>query len=294
MDPFKPAVHPLTSDSGRPLVESLSDFASGALWTGVRLNNEHPLALWLQPWVPCAAVVLYLLSEPVFDALRNACGLKRDNQLFKLFVLLHNLALAVFSFWVAIYTWPIFWSNISQTGGFKTLHCDRVVWGDSESGIATWAVIFYVSKFYEFIDTWVLVLKNSDGKHAPSFLQKYHHFGIALAMYCGVVTESNWLIWTLCLNASIHTLMYTYYFFATLGYRSPLAKVLTNMQMLQFMIGIVCSSCIYFYDDCASATPASKASLLFIQVYAAYLIHLFNEMAKKKYAKKKKAAKDME
>ena len=54
------------------------------------------------------------------------------------------------------------------------------------------------------------------------------------------------------------------------------------------------SSCIYVYADCASATPASKASLLYIQVYAAYLIYLFNEMAKKKYAEKEKAKAEKE
>ena len=57
-------------------------------------------------------------------------------------------------------------------------------------------------------------------------------------------------------------MMYVYYALATLGYRSPLAKILTNLQMLQFMIGITLSSCIYFYEDCASATVASKARAL--------------------------------
>ena len=59
---------------------------------------------------------------------------------------------------------------------------------------------------------------------------------------------------------------YVYYAAATLGYRSPLAKVLTNLQMLQFMLGITLSSCILFYEECASATPASKAALVTIQV----------------------------
>jgi hypothetical protein len=287
-NPFKPLVHALTSDGGRPLLDELGDFASAEMWGSARLNAAHPLALFLRPWFPCVAVVLYLLSEGAFDGLRRGLKVRRDGVLFKLFILLHNFALAAFSLWVAVYTWPILFRHLSAPGGFKTLHCDRAVWSDEEHGIATWAVIFYVSKFYEFIDTWVLVLKNSDGKHAPSFLQKFHHFGIAIAMYCAVATESNWVIWCLCLNATIHTMMYTYYFFVTLGYRSSLAKVLTNLQMLQFLTGIVMSSCIYVYADCASATPASKASLLYIQVYAAYLIHLFREMAKKKYAAKKK------
>ena len=107
-------------------------------------------------------------------------------------------------------------------------------------------------------------------------------------MRAAVISESNSLIWCLCLNATIHTMMYTYYALATLGYKSPWAKVLTNLQMLQFITGISTSSCVFFYQTCASATAASKGSLLSIQIYAACLIYLFNEMAKKKYASKKK------
>jgi hypothetical protein len=279
---------PLTTD-GQPLVSSLADFLSPSLWNGERINSDQPLAMFLHPAVPLLSVFLYLLSEPLFNAIRNTFNVQRDSPLFKSIIFCHNVFLAVFSCWVAIETWPLMFAALMQSnGGFQWLHCSKEVWNDSANGIAIWAVIFYVSKFYEFIDTWVLVLKNSDGKHAPSFLQKFHHFGIALTMYAGVISESNWLIWCLCLNSTIHTMMYTYYALATLGYKSPWAKVLTNLQMLQFMTGITMSSCIFFFETCSSATAASKGSLLSIQIYAACLIYLFNEMAKKKYASKKK------
>ena len=281
---------PLTTD-GLPLVTSLADFVSTELWTGARVNPHHFAAFSLHPLFPLVAVFLYLLSEPLFNALRNMLNVQRDSPFFKLFILLHNLALAGFSLWIAVLTWPIMYGHLMQPNGFQTLHCEPTVWTSVDNGIATWASIFYLSKFYEFIDTWVLVFKNSDGKHAPSFLQKYHHFGIALTMWAGVASASNWLMWVICLNATIHTMMYTYYALATVGYRSPLASILTNLQMLQFLCGILFSSSIFMYKECASASPASKASLLSIQVYAAYLIYLFNEMAKKKYKAKKMKSK---
>ena len=55
--------------------------------------------------------------------------------------------------------------------------------------------------------------------------QVYHHVGIAVSMWMAVVTQSNWVIWVVVLNSGIHALMYTYYAAATLGYRSPYAKV---------------------------------------------------------------------
>ena len=167
---MNPANTPLTLD-GKPLFGQISDLASADVWTGARVNPAHPFAFSLNLLFPCVAVLLYLASEPVFAALRRATDLQRDNGAFKLFILVHNLALAGFSLWVAVYTWPIAWRHYHELG-FKGLHCDRVVWSDAEHGIATWAVIFYCSKFYEFVDTWVLVLKDSDGKHAPGFLQK--------------------------------------------------------------------------------------------------------------------------
>jgi hypothetical protein len=115
--------------------------------------------------------------------------------------------------------------------------------------------------------------------------------GIAVTMWMAIVTEANWVVWATVLNACIHTLMYTYYAAATLGYRSPLASILTNMQLLQFLTGIVVSTTSYFYEECASATPGALQGLLTIQVYAVGLIHLFNEMYKQKYNSKRDSKK---
>ena len=80
-----------------------------------------------------------------------------------------------------------------------------------------------------------------------SFLQVYHHTGIAIAMWAACATGSNWVVWPVVLNSFIHTLMYTYFAAATLGYRSPLAKMLTTMQLTQFVMGITLSSSTYVY-----------------------------------------------
>ena len=92
--------------------------------------------------------------------------------------------------------------------GFRGMHCDRDVWRGAD-GFGTFAVIFYVSKYYEFVDSWILVLKNSDGKHAPSFLQKYHHAGIVVCMYAAVVSEANWMLIAVTFNCTIHFFMYS-------------------------------------------------------------------------------------
>ena len=59
--------------------------------------------------------------------------------------------------------------------GWVDLHCDNVSFFDN-TDFGWWANVFYISKYYEFIDSWILVLK---GK-TPSTLQVYHHTGIAI------------------------------------------------------------------------------------------------------------------
>merc|ERR1712113_1372730 len=94
---------------------------------------------------------------------------------------------------------------------------------------------------------------------------------------------------------------YTYYGAATLGFRFKYAKVLTNMQMIQFLLGITLSSLSYWYRfsgglngagqaQCPAFTDGSKQSLVLIQLYALGLLYLFNEMAKKKYSKGKQGS----
>jgi hypothetical protein len=240
--------------------------------------TDAAIELTFQPAFLVGALLFYLLvSKKLVAVIRDAISLSPESSLLKAFVFVHNLALAVFSLGVFLNVAPDFYTFVT-TNGWRSLHCDPVFWSAS---FGYWAKVFYVSKYWEFIDSWILILK---GKEC-SFLQVYHHTGIVIAMYFGCVYECNWQIWLVLFNSFIHTLMYTYFAAATLGVRSKYAQVLTTMQLAQFVTGITLSSCIYFYEDCAS--PSQKYALVFIHVYAAYLITLFKEMYDKKYKDKK-------
>lgn len=148
--------------------------------------------------------------------------------------------------------------------------------------MGAWCTIFYVSKYYEFIDTFVLIAK---GKK-PSFLQLYHHAGIVLTMWGGVVSQSSWLLIVVLLNSGIHTLMYSYFLIKTIDPERKIAgaKYLTQAQIVQFFVGILYTLPIhYFGDECDST--ASRLVCLFIELYAVGLIFLFVAFAKRKYKK---------
>lgn len=74
------------------------------------------------------------------------------------------------------------------------------MWGE---GLAFYGWLFYLSKFYEVIDTAIIIAK---GKKS-SLLQTYHHSGAMICMWAGIRFMSP-PIWLFCVfNSLIHTLM---------------------------------------------------------------------------------------
>jgi hypothetical protein len=74
------------------------------------------------------------------------------------------------------------------------------VWNE---GLAWWGWIFYLSKFYEVLDTAIIIAK---GKRSTT-LQTYHHAGAMLCMWAGIRFMSP-PIWMFALvNSGIHAMM---------------------------------------------------------------------------------------
>lgn len=73
------------------------------------------------------------------------------------------------------------------------------------AGLGYYGWIFYLSKFYEVLDTMIILAKG----RRSSTLQTYHHAGAMLSMWAGI----RWMsppIWIFCwYNSGIHTLMVT-------------------------------------------------------------------------------------
>lgn len=143
------------SSDGKPLVTTISEFAVDFPYD--RLPENKWLALSLRLEVVLLSIAFYLLSEPLLRAFVTKFGMNGKSTPFRAFVAFHNLALAVFSFVVAVNAWHVFSSHYKQRG-WKATYCDRD--GDFwASGNGTWSTIFYLSKYWEFVDTWILVIK---------------------------------------------------------------------------------------------------------------------------------------
>ncbi|MCJ1289004.1 hypothetical protein MMC34_000536 [Xylographa carneopallida] len=106
------------------------------------------------------------------------------------------------------------------------------IWNE---GLAYYGWLFYVSKFYEVLDTMIILAKG----RKSSFLQTYHHAGAMMCMWAGMRYMSPPIWMFVLVNSFIHTLMYSYYTFAALGMNAPILfkRTLTSLQIAQFIVG---------------------------------------------------------
>jgi len=195
--------------------------------------------------------------------------------------ILHSTILALYSIWTFLSSVPIVYNHIIENGFWETL-CDAngSLWFNKDFGF--WLTHFYISKYYEFIDTWIVLLKGRD----PIFLQVFHHAGIVILMWGFVVTTNTVGLVIVCFNSFIHSLMYTYYLFAAMGYHSPLKHYLTMAQIIQFLLGMTLTLPTLFMSGCLS--PAQSLVLWITEGYTVVLIALFLMFYASAYTKKKK------
>ncbi|KAF4635329.1 hypothetical protein G7Y89_g2771 [Cudoniella acicularis] len=102
-------------------------------------------------------------------------------------------------------------------------------------GLAFYGWFFYLSKFYEVLDTAIILAK---GKKS-STLQTYHHAGAMMCMWAGIRYMSPPIWMFVFVNSAIHALMYTYYTLTAFSVPIPqsLKRSLTTMQIIQFLFG---------------------------------------------------------
>jgi len=155
---------------------------------------------------------------------------------FTAFVFLHNLLLCIYSGWTFIYGWSLQVESF-QTRGFFPTWCDynEESWNN---GMGYFMWLFYLSKYYEFIDTLILIVKGRN----PPFLQEYHHVGVVISMWSLTVTRAGLGYWLLLINSGVHTIMYAYYastvYPSTKNLLTIVKRYITMIQITQFLFAV--------------------------------------------------------
>ena len=179
-----------------------------------------------------------------------------------LFSLIHNLCLQIFSLYTFICLSSIVLQNsiiAQQQYYFQMQGVDSLIF---------W---FYISKYYEFIDTFILYAKKRD----PIFLQKFHHMGATIIWHLGYVYKLDAIFFASLLNSGVHSIMYLYYFcsmFPVFGNKIRRYKIyITSIQIAQLAYGAFAIP--WHYYDIENNT--NKCIIIIFDVYIAVLLVLF-------------------
>ncbi|KAL4891615.1 GNS1/SUR4 family-domain-containing protein [Aspergillus ambiguus] len=255
--------------------------------------------------VPITIASVYAVTVVLLNRLNKSRGYKpwafSHSRLFKLFVILHNVFLAIYSAWTCAGMVKAFrnsWPDRNDPNGLVgvtdalckingprgygnaatydplvdqwTIRAPQFQLTDAglpdptdvgrmwNQGLAYLGWIFYLSKFYEVLDTAIILAK---GKKS-STLQTYHHAGAMMCMWAGIryIAPPIW-IFTL-VNSGIHAMMYTYYTLTALHIRVPtvIKRSLTSMQITQFLIGTTMAASYLFVHYTLPVGQTSSAS----------------------------------
>lgn len=180
-------------------------------------------------------------------------------------VVLHNAFLCFISFAMLVgvlYELAKKAATIPNDELVETFFCDgkkRLVSG----GQVFWFYLFYLSKFYEFLDTVIICLK----KRPLIFLHVYHHFITAILMYVMLdnAVAVQWI--AVVANVSVHIPMYYYYAVSSLGINVWWKKYITRFQIIQFVTDISANTIgFYFHYVTNQSCSGSLQSWIFGQL----------------------------
>ncbi|KAI5777901.1 ELO family [Geopyxis carbonaria] len=275
--------------------------------------------------VPLTIATLYAVSAHLLNSRANGTPYAiAKTRAFKMFVVAHNVFLAVYSAWTFVGMVRGIHHSVDRSAGLEgfvgslcrirdgtrgvlqsaatgnatsaATHGDYGVVGAGadeglwETALAWYGWWFYLSKFYEVVDTAIIILKG----RKSSLLQTYHHAGAMISMWAGMRFMAP-PIWIFCVfNSLIHTLMYTYYTLTALHIRAPqlLKQSLTTLQITQFVVGgstAVLHLFVMLGEDTPCLSNAGEAWAVVVNgAYLAPLTWLFVAFFVESYTKKGK------
>lgn len=271
-----------------------------------QIPEDLALYNWSLDWrVPVCSSLLYAVVVTYFSRrnvrLAKAAGAAPAGSaaradpwtLFRVLVLAHNILLTVFSAFVFFSVFPLLLASL-RFRSFYDSFCDVGGWA-YRHGLGFWTWVFYMSKYYELLDTAILLAKG----RPSSFLQTFHHAGSIISMWSLASTRAFGAWVFVGFNSFIHTLMYFYYTLTCFGFHPSWKPLMTFLQIAQFVIGLPIAIVYVLVPGCMSSVVHPKntlahllgtdgywsnvIALAFTAVYVLYLIVLFVNFARRTY-----------
>ncbi|OMH82456.1 Elongation of fatty acids protein 2 [Zancudomyces culisetae] len=212
----------------------------------------------------------------------------RNQKAFELkaFSQLHNIFLSIISGLLLILFAEQLVPMLYTNGLFYAI-CDENAWNKPLEFLY---YVNYLIKWFEFVDTFLLVLK----KKKTPFLHVYHHSATMFLCYTQLegTPSVSWL--PITINLFVHVIMYYYYYLTGKGIKVWWKKMVTVIQIAQFVIDLTfvyfCSSILLFsylgyenrpYKYCRGSKDAAIAGCLILSSYLLLFVKFFFDTYKK-------------
>lgn len=209
-------------------------FVSSVVYSGGFIENQLPFNLkdygfdtsafplcnieWLVSALLFYIFILVAFQVPKINKEEKSTQSYIKNQIgltAKYLISLHNLLLCSFSIICFIKICPILY-HFYQIG-LVSATCNGHIMDEYDNQWGYWMFLFYISKYYEFVDTWIVIWKG----RRPILLQKFHHIGACVGLWiilCGRCTAG---VGFLLPNSFVHAIMYGYYAMSVWKIRCP-------------------------------------------------------------------------
>ncbi|BDA40990.1 Putative elongation of fatty acids protein DDB_G0272012 [Coccomyxa sp. Obi] len=146
-----------------------------------------------------------------------------------------------------------------------------------------WSYTYYLSKYYEFLDTVLLVLKAKP----LSFLHVFHHSVVVVMSFLWLDAAQSLQQIALLTNTGIHVLMYYYYFMCTIKRPPRWKKLVTQSQIIQFVFSFA-ASVPFWWMHATSQGCSGFGAIVFNAVFNFLLLLLFRNFHRISYSSKKR------
>ena len=227
--------------------------------------------------IPVFCVTIYLVMVfygPVFMKDRPPV---KFHHLFSLW----NLLLASFSICGSFGVVPVLLNQL-QTQGWWSSVCEVPSKWYYDGVPGFWVAAFILSKIPELADTFFLVTQ----KKGVIFLHWYHHTTVMLYCWHAYLTNMSSGLWFAAMNYVVHSIMYSYYFLMNVSPLTrklvkPTAKIITTLQLLQMVQGLIVSVSSFYYlsspKGCHVDLANNKMGLFMYFTYFVLFAYFFQQ-----------------
>ncbi|CAE8623799.1 unnamed protein product [Polarella glacialis] len=220
---------------------------------------------------PACGVLIYLVIVGVLTQLMKS----RPAFEFKSFTVFHNMVLSLGSLAMFVGTILELQSRFRSSGSLEWFFCESMT-ARADGALYFWSYIYYLSKYYEMIDTVLVLLQKSRVPHFK--LQVYHHAAVVPMAWFWCEQRQSLQWGGLLFNTLVHVIMYQYYAFRVLGLPTPWKRWITKLQITQFTTSFaLLAGTLYVYRQKTAAgdSCAGMQALLYNCLFNATLLLQF-------------------